>query len=134
MEQQKDKIKREGLYQDIHKGGLHMVNTEITFKAIKVAWIPRLLKAGNQNWKTVPDYYLCNYDHKYLASVLVFYRNILKYFRELKTLYNYNHDQNILLYNNKDILVGDRPVFIREWYQNGILSIKDLLTTTDQLM
>ena len=62
------------------------------------------------------------------------YRNILKYFRELKTLYNHNHDQNIILHNNKDILVGDRPFFIREWYQNGILSIQDLLTTTGRLM
>jgi len=48
-------------------------------------------------------------------------------------LYNYNQDQNIILYNNKDILVGDKPVFIREWYQNGILSIQDLITT-GQLM
>ena len=49
-------------------------------------------------------------------------------------MYNYNQDQNIILYNNKDILVGDKPVFIREWYQNGILSIQDLLITTGQLM
>ena len=71
---------------------------------------------------------------KHLTSLPVFYRNILKYFRELKTLYNHNQDQNIILHNNKDILVGDRPFFIREWSQNGILSIQDLLTTTGQLM
>ena len=141
----KDKIKREGLYQDIHKGGLRMVDIEIMFKALKLAWIPKLLSPGNPNWKTIPDYYLkragglnfllrCNYDEKYLTSLPVFYRNILKYFRELKTLYNHNQDQNIILHNNKDILVGDRPFFIREWYQNGVLSIQDLLTTTGQLM
>ena len=90
---------------------------------------------GNPKWKTVPDYYLkgigglnfllrCNYDEKYLTSLPVFYRNILKYFRELKTLYNHSQDQNIILHNNKDILVGDRPFFIGEWYQNGILSIR----------
>ena len=106
----KDKIKREGFYQDIHKDGLRMVDTEI----------PRLLSPGNSKWKTVPDYYLngvgglnfflrCNYDEKYLTSLPIFYGNILKYFRELKTLYNHNQDQNIILHNNKDILVGDRP-------------------------
>ena len=52
----------------------------------------------------------------------------------LKTVYNNNQDQNIILHNNKDILVGHRPFFIREWYQNGILSTQDLLTTTGQLM
>ena len=60
--------------------------------------------------------------------------NILKYFRELKTLYNHNQDQTIILHNNKDILVGDRPFFIREWCPYGILSIQDLLTKTGQLM
>jgi len=61
-----------------------MVDTEIMFKALKLARGPRLLKAGNQNWKTVPDYYLRsvgdlhfllrrNYDEKYLASLPVFY-------------------------------------------------------------
>ena len=116
----KDKIKREGLYQDIHKGGLRMVDIEIMFKALKLAWIPKLLSPGNPNWKTIPDYYLkrvgglnfllrCNYDEKYLTSLPVFYRNILKYFRELKTLYNHNQDQNIILHNNKDTLVEDRP-------------------------
>ena len=54
----KDKIKREGLYQDIHKGGLRMVDTEIMFKALKLARIPRLLSPGNPKWRTVPDYYL----------------------------------------------------------------------------
>ena len=119
----KDKIKREGLYQDIHKGGLRMVDTEIMFKALKLAWIPRLLSPGNPKWRTVPDYYLkgvgglnfllrCNYDEKYLPSLPVFYGNILRYFRELKTLYNHNQDQNIILYNNKDILIGDKPFFL----------------------
>ena len=124
-----------------------MVDTEIMFKALKLAWIPRLLSPGNPKWKTVPNYYLkgvgglnfllrCNYNEKYLTSLPVFYGNILKYFRELKTLYNHNQDQNIILHNNKDILVRDRPFFffIREWYQNGILSIQDLLTKTGQLM
>ena len=31
----KDKIKREGLYQDINKGGLHMVNTENNVQGFK---------------------------------------------------------------------------------------------------
>ena len=54
----KIKIKREGLYQDIHKGGLRMVDIEIMFKALKLAWIPKLMSPGNPNWKTIPDYYL----------------------------------------------------------------------------
>ena len=54
----RDKIKGTGLYQDLERGGIRMVDIDIMFKALKLAWIPRLLIQGNQNWKTVPDYYL----------------------------------------------------------------------------
>ena len=54
----RDKIKRTGLYQDLERGGIRMVDIDIMFKALKLAWILRLLIPGNQNWKTVPDYYL----------------------------------------------------------------------------
>ena len=40
------------------RGGIRLVDIDIMFKALKLAWIPRLLIPGNQNWETVPDYYL----------------------------------------------------------------------------
>ena len=89
----RDKIKRTGLYQDLERGGIRMVDIDIMFKALKLAWIPRLLIPGNHNWKTVPDYYLrklgglnlllrCNYGAKYIKSMPLFYRNILVHFNE----------------------------------------------------
>ena len=32
-----------------------MVDFEFMIKALQLAWIPRLLKSGQFNWKTVPD-------------------------------------------------------------------------------
>ena len=141
----RDKIKRTGLYQDLGRGGIRMVDIDIMIKALKLAWIPRLLTSGNQNWKTVPDYYLrkfgglnfllrCNYDAKYIKSIPLFYRNILVYFSELKTLCSFDQAQNIILFNNKEILVDSKTFFIREWFKKGILSIQDLLHNTGQPM
>ena len=45
----RDKIKRVGLYQNYDKGGLRMPNLECMIKALRMAWIPRLLKEGHQN-------------------------------------------------------------------------------------
>ena len=45
----KDKIKRSGLYQDPDRGGIRMTDTNIMFKALKLAWIPRLIKSVNSN-------------------------------------------------------------------------------------
>jgi len=39
----KDKIKRSGLYQEPNRGGIRMTDLNIMFKALKLAWIPRLL-------------------------------------------------------------------------------------------
>ena len=64
----------------------------------------------------------------------LFYRNILVYFNELKTLYNFDQAQDILLFNNKEILVDSKTMFIREWFNKGILSIQDLLDNTGQPM
>ena len=41
----RDKIKK-GLYQDYDNGGLHMTDIEIMIKALRLAWIPRLLQDG----------------------------------------------------------------------------------------
>ena len=141
----KDKIKREGLYQDRDKGGIRMIDVETMIKALRLAWIPRLFAPGRKNWKTVPDHYLgkygglsfllrCNYDTKYIDGLPSFYKDILKFFNELKTLYNYDRGQDMIVFNNKEILVGGKPIFISEWLNNNILFIQDLLNNNGQFM
>jgi len=56
----RDKIRREELYQDYEKGGLRMTDIETMIKALRFAWIPRLIREGHPNWKFVPDYFLRN--------------------------------------------------------------------------
>jgi hypothetical protein len=56
-------------------------------------------------------------------------------FNELKTLsYSYDRAQGIVLFNKKEILVGGKPVFIREWFNSNILSIQGLLNSNGQLL
>ena len=54
----KDKIKRSGLYQDLDNGGICMIDFDIMLKALKLTWIPRLLRtSGNSNWCIIPKHY-----------------------------------------------------------------------------
>ena len=71
----------------------------------------------------------CNYNAKYFNQLPIFLKNILDSFNELKTLYGYDQSQDIVLFNNKDILllVDGKPVYINEWFKKGVVSIKDLL-------
>ena len=45
----------------------------------------------------------------------------------MKSLYGVDEVQDIILFNNKEILVEGKRVFIREWFNKGIISIQDLL-------
>ncbi|KAL9957825.1 hypothetical protein ACROYT_G034773 [Oculina patagonica] len=141
----KDKIKRSGLYQEPDRGGIRMTDLHIMFKALKLAWIPRLLASDNGNWCTIPNHFFnktgglkfllrCNYDARFFNDLPTFYKRILDNFNELKTLYNYHQNQDIVLFNNKEILVGGKPVFINEWFKKGIISIKDLLTENGKFL
>ena len=141
----KDKIKREGLYQDYDKGGIRMTDVGLMFKAMRLAWIPRLLKHANSNWNSVPNFFLrrlgglnfllrCNYDVTFLNSKLpTFHKDMLSFFDDLKNLYNYNLGQ-VVLFNNREILIDGKPLFIQEWFSKGVIFISDLLDEQGQLL
>ena len=53
----KDKIKREVLFQEMRQGGLKFPNFAITFKALRLCWIGRLLEKNpsTEVWKAIPN-------------------------------------------------------------------------------
>jgi len=56
-----------------------------------------------------------------------FYKDILLFFSELKFLYNYNNFSDMILFNNKDILIPGKSFLFEEWFSKGIRTIMDLL-------
>lgn len=107
-------------------------------KALRLAWIPRILNAGDKNWCSVPNHYFrkqgglnfllkCNYDTKFFPKLPTFYKSILKFFQELKVLYGYDQASDLVLYNNKEIQVDQKTVYLNNWIKKGVVSIKDLL-------
>ena len=57
----------------------------------------------------------------------LFYKDILLFFNEPKVLYNYNNFSDMILFNNKDILIGGKPFLFKEWLNKGIRTIMHLL-------
>ena len=115
-----------------------MTDVDLIFKALGLAWIPRLLNAGDKNWCSVPHYYFrklgglnfllkCNYDINYFPQLPAFYKNIFKSFQELKIVFSYDQASDLALYNNKEIRVDQKTVYLSKWMVKGIISIKDLL-------
>jgi len=123
-----------------------MTDFDIMLKALKLGWILRLLRTlDNSNWCIIPKHYFrrkgalnfllrCNYDTNYFNDLPFFYKKILDFFNELKTLYSYDQKRELVLFNNKDILVDGKPIFLSEWFKKGILSINDLLNESGNIL
>ena len=87
-----------------------MRDVDLMFKALRLAWIPRLLNAGDKNWCSMPNYYFrkqgglnfvlkCNFDTKYFPQLPAVYKNILRFFHELKILYGYDQASDLVQWN-----------------------------------
>ena len=76
----------------------------------------------------------CNYDTNYVNDLPLLYKKILEFFNELKTLYSYDQKQELILFNNKDILVDRKPIFLSEWSRKGIVSINEPLNETGNVL
>ena len=53
----RDRFKRDCLYQVYEMGGIRMPDVDLMIKALRLAWLPRLLNTATQNWKSIPDYF-----------------------------------------------------------------------------
>ena len=76
----------------------------------------------------------CNYHTKYFQGLQNFYTDILTFFDELKSLYRYDFGKVTFLFNNKEILVNGKPVFFKEWFSKGVVSVKDLWNESGQYL
>ena len=88
------------MYQTVKKVGINFVYFCTVIKALRLAWIGRLLSTSDDKWKAIPNYYFrkhgsllfllkCNYDIKLLKTGLpLFYREVLQYFQDLKSATN----------------------------------------------
>ena len=115
------------MYSDYAEGGLRVPNMDIKFKSLKLAWIARLIsnQPGLESWRVIPDHYFskysglnfllcCNYDEKCLdqSGMPSFYKQILLFFKDLRVLFNQDTGQDMILFNNKEILTMVRQFAI----------------------
>jgi len=59
-----------------------------------------------------------------------FYKQILGFFLELKSIYDTNGDQELILFNNKEIQIGGKTVFYQNWFDQVVYSICDILDSS----
>ena len=76
------------------------------------------------------------YDKRFLniESIPVFCKDILLSFLGLKSLYHTHFGQDLVLFNNKEILIEGKTFFFKNWYQKRVICIQDLLNNDGHLL
>jgi len=59
---------------------------------------------------------------------------MLQHFVEVKVAYNCAISQELVLFSNKEILIGNQTIFCKEWFQKKIFLIQDLLQENSQFL
>jgi len=139
-----DKISRQTIIGDYSQGGLKMFHFPSIISGLKIAWVKRYLNDHNQGkWKCFFRHHLqhfggnliwsCNMNvkEKKLDSIQnTFINNIVKEWCQFTFTTDINNTNQIrmqCIWNNSLIKINNKLIFYRNWHQNGVTNISDLL-------
>ena len=111
---------------------------------LQTAWVNRIQDDSQASWKIIPNQLLhkhgglafltkCNFTPSTLDlddKLPAFYKKVLDYWCEFKIstgIDSKTNPRNEIMWNNRKILVGKKPVFYQTWYDAGITKISDIL-------
>lgn len=139
-----DRIKRNTLIAEYKDGGIRMVDVESTVKALKAAWIPRLLKLGthesiifrnlresNLSLDTIlnGDIYDKNVFPENL-SLPEFYKDCITCFNDCKNKSKIKLDVHSFLsqpiWCNNRFIVKGKSMLLNNWIRSGYVYVRDL--------
>jgi hypothetical protein len=133
------KIKHEVLIQDYCDGGLKMINISAFIKALKLTWLRRFVKGGvwtNILIEKVELNKLYNCGKNYVDKIVAkfkneFWKDVFKAYSEFTEIKTNNQDKQFIgntpLFENHRILVGNKSLFLKHWFDVGVHFISDLI-------
>lgn len=136
----RERIKRKTLIQPISEGGIAITDFELKIKAIKAAWVSKLVQSDNVLNKLINS---CirryNLDIAYLLNTNVtktgdlnikhlpnFYKEVICAFNECKS----NGQEKLQIQNiwfNKNITYKGKPLFFPAWAKSGQIFVNDVI-------
>ena len=118
-----------------------MIDLESMIKSLRLAWMKRIFGTSEGAWKSYLRFSLerfgglflfyCNYDVKDLSISSQFYSGLLQWWSEFRDNFGTRKEWKFILWNNKEIRVNNKPIFYRNFFENGIIHVSDLLFDID---
>ena len=69
----------------------------------------------------------CNYDLKDYPKFSQFYYELLSWWTHFRNTFDSERNWCQIIWNNKEIRIGNKPVYYKKYFESGILLVKDLL-------
>lgn len=140
-----DKIKRDVMISEYEHGGLKMIDVRLFTKALKASWVKKYLDSENlAKWKLFVDsqlqifggdmFFKANLHKKDLELFFrlsdPFLQEIMQVWSEISYVGSISSNKHLLsqsLWLNSLIRVGNKPIYYKTWYLQGILKVNDLM-------
>ena len=143
----REKVKRSVLLNPVEKGGLGMINVLAKFKSLHLLWFINYFQCkADTPWKFMFTYWIekicqislilkCNCCTKDMFALCQkyklpsFYTDCLIAWSELRFV-DFMHVDDVakqILWYNSNITFERRPIFFKEWYNKGFVSIADVI-------
>lgn len=132
-----DKVRRNTMINPIREGGLNVTHLNSFILGLKCTWVKRYGERSDAHWVKFFDYHLkmyggiflfnCNFKQSDVNTGNDFINDICHAWAVCNfKIPSCDFDQQIL-WNNSNIKVNNKIVLYKQWYDNGVTYVKDIL-------
>ena len=114
-----------------------MIDIDSMIVSLRLAWLKRIFSENGGTWKSYLCYLLerfgglffinCNYDLKDYPKFSQFYYELLSWWTHFRNTFDSERNWCHIIWNNKEIRIGNKPVYYKKYFESGIIFVKDLL-------
>ena len=116
---------RVSVINDYERGGLKMLDLESMVKSLRLAWLKRLFNDSNA---VGGRFFLnCNYEVSDYMISSQFYHKLLLWWSEIRESFASEGDWKIIVWNNTEIRIDNKPVYYKNYFKSRIIYIHNLL-------
>ena len=132
-----DKVTRRSAINEYSNGGLKMIDFDSMIISLRLAWLKRIVSSNYGTWKRYLTYHLerfgglflfqCNYDVSILPlNISLFYLELQQWWSEFRDMFCSEKDWRYILWNNKQILINNKTVYYKSYFEAGVVHISNL--------
>ena len=139
-----DKIRRDISILNYDNGGIKILDIDNYINSLKSTWLRKYL-CGNGKWKHVLEKevnmdIIINSGTKGIEEAQKrmhnnFWIDVFKSWKKIIEAYKLNQEINVLLqpiWHNDILMIGNKTLFINQWYKKGVRYINDLVNENNQ--